>query len=106
MSKNIIDENIEKEKIQNQYIINKLKDNKCIIYFCCFCHKKRNNIYNILLEEGMKIFSEKMDILRIFNKLFEDEEKINEYKILDMTDECKQKLLKISGKINIDSYLK
>ena len=54
----------------------------------------------------MKIFSEKMDILRIFNKLYEDDEKINEYKILDMTDECKQKLSKISGKINIDSYLK
>ncbi len=106
LSKNIIDENIEKEKIQNQYIINKINDNKCFIYFCCLCYKKRININNILLEEGMKIFSEKMDILRIFNKLFEDEEKINEYKILDMTDECKQKLLKISGKINIDSYLK
>jgi len=106
LSKNIIDENIEKEKIQNQYIINKINDNKCFIYFCCLCYKKRININNILLEEGMKIFSEKMDILRIFNKLFEDEEKINEYKILDMTDECKQKLLKISGRINIDSYLK
>ena len=108
------DENtrIEKEKSQSQslsqsqFIINKLKDNRFCIYLCCFCSKKRNNIYNVLLEEGMKIFSEKMDILRIFNKLYEDDEKINEYKILDMTDECKQKLSKISGKINIDSYLK
>ena len=106
--KNKIDKNTkkEKEKEKRPFIINKLKDNKCYIYLCCFCSRKRNNIYNILLKEGMKIFNEKMDILRIFNKVFEDEENINDYKILDMTDECKQKLLKISSKININSYLK
>jgi len=54
----------------------------------------------------MNIFIEKMDILRIFNKVFEDEEKINDYKTLDMSNECKQKLLKISSKININSFLK
>ena len=106
MNKNTIDENTKIQKETSPFIINKLKDKKCCIYFCCFFSKKRKNIYNVLLDEGIKVFSEKMDLLRIFNKVFEDEEKINDHKILEMTDECKQNLSKISSKININSYLK
>ena len=105
MNKNIIDEYTKIQKETSPFIINKL-DKKYSIYFCCFYSKKRKNIYNILLDEGIKVFSEKMDLLRIFNKVFEDEEKINDHKILEMTDECKLNLLKVSSKININSHLK
>ena len=50
--------------------------NKCCTYFCCFCESKRKTIENVLLKEGMNLFMEKMDILRLFKKLLNDE-KIN-----------------------------
>ena len=50
--------------------------NKCCTYFCCFCEPKRKTIENVLLKEGMNLFTEKMDILRLFKKLLNDE-KIN-----------------------------
>ncbi len=50
-------------------IIPHIKLNKCCIYFCfCFARKK-NNLHNILLDEGMKVVTEKLDILNIFKKL-------------------------------------
>ena len=43
--------------------------NKFCIYFC-FCYvRKRNNIESILLNEGMRLFIEKMDILKLFKKM-------------------------------------
>ena len=44
----------------------------------------------------MKIFIEKMDILRIFKKVLKNEERPNENKIFKMSDTCKNNLLTIN----------
>ena len=49
--------------------VDKIEFNKICIYFCCLCVRKIKNINNILLNKGIKIFREKMDIFTIFKKL-------------------------------------
>ena len=62
---------------------------------CFICARKRKNINNYLLDEGIKIILEKLDILNIFRKMFKDE-KIRDKNTSDyfigMTEECKQKI--------------
>ena len=59
------------------------------------CAKKRKNINNYVLDEGIKIIIEKLDILNIFRKMFK-EEKIGDKNasgyFIGMTEECKQKI--------------
>ena len=81
-------------------IIPHIKLNKCCIYFCfCFARKK-NNIHNILLDEGMKVVTEKLDILNIFKILYKAEILKESFKSkddnLEMSDACKQKLQALS----------
>ena len=79
-------------------IIKRLKMNKCCTYFCCFCESKRKTIENVLLKEGMNLFMEKMDILRLFKKLLNDE-KIN-FETYNISDEGKMYIKKLN--LNID----
>ena len=79
-------------------IIKRLKMNKCCTYFCCFCESKRKTIENVLLKEGMNLFTEKMDILRLFKKLL-NEEKIN-LEPYNISDEGKIYIKKLN--LNID----
>ena len=80
---------------KNRSIINKIKMNCCCIYFWfCFARKKKN-VQNILLDEGMGIIVENLDIMNIFKKIYninkiEESLKVNE--IIDMSDICKRKL--------------
>jgi hypothetical protein len=39
-------------------------------YFCFICLRKRKNIQNILLDEGMKMVSEYLDIINMFKRAF------------------------------------
>ena len=72
----------------NETIIKKIKMNVCCY---CFLSRKKNMDVN-LLDEGMKVISEKLDIMNIFVKLYIDE-KVQE-KLLSnlegirMSDEC------------------
>ena len=69
-SKNI-DNSIKNKKreIEKSLIVNRININKFYIYFC-FCYvRKMNNIESILLNEGMRLFIEKMDILTLFKKM-------------------------------------
>ena len=88
----------EKEKSPN--IINKIKINKWILCLCFLCFKKRKNLQNILLDEGMEIITSYLDVINIFKKLFRDgkiQEKIKEEidDIIDMSENCLYKLNKI-----------
>ena len=57
-------------KGENSRIIDRIKMNFCCIYFWyCFARKKRN-IQNILLDEGMEIIIENLDIINIFKKIY------------------------------------
>jgi hypothetical protein len=92
-----------KGKEDNNHIINekrgiikKIQVNRFFTYLCFLCARKRKNIQNILLDEGMKIIIEKLDIINLFKKIFRDEkiqgrlDDKDEY--IEMTDECKTQL--------------
>ncbi len=90
------DTNYKKEKTQNtlQLKFDKIRINKCSIYCCFCCLRKRNNLRNALMDEGMKIIVEKLDIMNIFNRVYKDEkiqERMN-FEDIEMSDECKQKI--------------
>ena len=82
------------------HYIKKVKINKCILCLCFLCFKKRKNVQNILLDEGMAIITQYLDVINIFKKLFRDG-KIQETlqkendDIIDMSEECLYKLNKI-----------
>ena len=82
----------DKRNIMDNIYINHF----CVIFaFCCI--RKRKNINCYLLEEGLEIIKERLDVLNIFKKLYYDE-KIQEMlkdkqKDIDMTEICKQKLI-------------
>ena len=62
--------NISKEENgqRKENIITKIKMTRACIYLC-FCYtRKRNIIQNILLDEGIDIISNKLDIFNIFDK--------------------------------------
>ena len=79
----------------NNIIIKKINMKRFCIY-CCFCFSRRRNIIqNILLDEGMSIISERLDIFNLFEKMYRDEknkDKIFELEENKMSDKCKVKL--------------
>ena len=87
---------ITNEKIKGKRkIIRKIKMNKGCIYFCFFCARKRKNLQNVLLDEGMKLIVEKLDLLNLFRTLFRDEKNNNNVanqEIIKMSDKCKNKI--------------
>lgn len=77
-------------------IIKRIKVNKFYATLCFLCAKKRKNIQNILLNEGMKIIIEKLDIINVFKKIYRDEivqSKIEtKDELIEMSDECKKNI--------------
>ena len=74
------------------------------LYLCLFCTRKRKKISNILIDEGMQMFSEKLDIINIFNQLMKIENYDNlnnELKPIEMSDECKVRLEKLNYTKNV-----
>ena len=65
-----------------------------IFAFCCI--RKRKNVNSYILEEGLNIIKERLDILNIFKKLYCEEQILEVYKIkkneIKMSDDCKIKL--------------
>ena len=94
---------IENKEIdmKNEKLIKKIKLNKLCIYFCFFCVRKRKNIQNILIDEGMQIISEELDLSNIFKKLHkENSNKDNEDNtdnIINMSYKCKKNLEKLKN---------
>jgi hypothetical protein len=91
-------ENDEENEQQKRNIISKIKITRAYIYLCFCCIRRTKKMYNYLLDEGMRIISEKIDIFNIFNKIYKDEEIIEKEvikKTMEMSDECKLKLKSI-----------
>ena len=95
---NLNENNISQEtKRSEEHIITKLKMTRCCVY-CCFCYVRRRKIlHNILLDEGMNIIREKLDIFNIFEQLYKNEynpekEKTKQFDITEMSDSCRYKL--------------
>ena len=122
-SKNIIKNNLkdENEMIKNSNIdfeekvkeigkvsrkkITKLSFTKVDLYLCFLCTRKRKKIQNVLIDEGMNMFSEKLDVINIFSKLMKIEDFENlarKEKTIEMSDECKKRLQDFNYPKNLD----
>ena len=95
---------IENKQIdmKNEKLIKKIKLNKLCIYFCFFCVRKRKNVQNILLDEGMQIIREELDLSNIFKKLHKensnkDNKDDNNDNIINMSYKCKKNLEKLKN---------
>ena len=90
----------KKQEKDKRNIITRIKFNKCCIYFFFLCAKRRKNVQNILLNEGMAIITQNLDVINIFNKIYRDGkiEDIIKNHTLKMSDECANKLVKLNKK--------
>ena len=82
--------------IDKKGFIKRIRINKCYAFLCFLFARKRKNIQNILLDEGMKIITEKLDIINVFKKIYRDEKlqtkiETNE-EIIEMSENCKKNL--------------
>jgi len=102
MSNNLMvsQENLHSRKItengKNNGIIEEIKINKFFIVFAFCCIRKRKNMNNFVLEEGLNLIGKRLDVLNIFKRLFFDERiqkpYIKESEEVAMSDKCKEKL--------------
>jgi len=88
-----------KDNNDKRGILQKIQVNRYCIYLCFLCVRKRRNIQNILLDEGMRIIIEKLDIINIFKRMYRDE-KFQEMlddkeEYIKMSDECKTRIFDI-----------
>ena len=87
--------NLQQETL-NKNEIKKIKVNKFYVHcgFCCV--RSISNMNNILLDEGIKLIVEQLDIFNIFRKLYTASKREEELKekgvIIEMSDECKKNL--------------
>ena len=66
--------------------------------------KKKKNIPNTLVNEGMNIIVEQLDILNLFRKLLKDEkiqETFSKDEVIVMSDNCKLNIQEIMKDINL-----
>ena len=85
--------------------ISKLTFTKVDLYICFLCTRKRKKIQNVLIDEGMNLFSEKLDIINIFSKLMKIEDFENlarKEKTIEMSDECKKRMQDLNYPKNFD----
>jgi len=93
--------NINLEKVnENRRIIKKIRINRIYTYFCFLCARKSKNIQNILLNEGMKLIMEKLDISNLFKNIYHveniKENFNNKEEVIEMSDKCKNNLKDIN----------
>ena len=104
-SKNLIESEQNRKKTKKKIkVIKKIEFNSFCVYCCICCLKKRNIIQNVLIEEGMKIISENLDIFNIFTRLQkgkkEKQSLIKEKEdTIKMSDACQKKLKDIHNSL-------
>jgi len=88
-----------KEEIENglpkKKVISEIRINRTCLYICFFYVRRRKNIQNILLNEGMKLIIEKLDLLNLFRTIYRDEKihlSIKNEDLINMSKLCKKKL--------------
>jgi hypothetical protein len=88
-----------KEEIENESpkrkLISEIKINRACLYICFFYVRRRKNLQNILLNEGMKLIIEKLDLLNLFRTIYRDEKihlKIKNEDLINMSKMCKKNL--------------
>ena len=81
---------------KNSEIFDEIKINKFFILFAFCCIRKRKNINNYVLDEGLNLIGKRLDVFNIFKRLYYDEKVQRSYMIGEeefaMSEECKEKL--------------
>ena len=76
----------------------KVRLNKACLYLCFCCVRKIRNIENNLIDEGMKILKERLDIMNLFKILYKEEilhTKLDQkFEFIEMSEKCKFNLEK------------
>ena len=82
-----------RKNTEKRRIMRKIGLNKACIYFCSCCIRKRKTIENALLDEGMKIITEKLDLMNLFKVIYKEEilhaNLDQKFEVIDISDECK-----------------
>ena len=103
-----IEQYYKTDKNKNKKLIKKIKINKFCIYCSFYCVRNISNIKNFLLDEGMKLIMEQLDVFNLFLQLYKNARKEQQLKenefILEMSSECKKNLLKIKNKFSNFSF--
>ena len=76
-------------------IIKRIEFTKVDLYLCFLCTRRRKKVENILIDEGMEMFCEKLDVINLFTKLMLLDNFANskeEEKSKEMSEQCKSKL--------------
>ena len=97
---NIIKSKTDEINQNKDNIISKIKIKRASIYCGFLFIRKRKTIENILLDEGMNLIKEKLDIFYIFDIIYRSgkiHEKLVKEEIFEMSDECKKKLQSINN---------
>ena len=97
-------ESLKREKYQAKKI-SKITFTKVDLYICFLCTRKRKKIQNVLIDEGMNMFSEKLDVINIFTKLMKIEDFENlarKEKTIEMSEECKKRIQDLNYPTNFD----
>ena len=76
----------ELKKNEEEKIIEKIKMNFIYIYLCFCCSRKFKNRTNFLIDKGMEIFIDKMNIFTIFKKSINNELLLNKESIVEKLD--------------------
>ena len=98
---------IQEDKKDEEHIIDKIKYTRAWIYCCFCCTRRRKTLQNILLDEGMDIISEKLDIFNIFEQLYKieinpEKDKTKQTDIIEISDNCMLRLKLLNNKFNSD----
>ena len=75
-----------KNNYGEKYIIDKIKMDSFYIYLCFCCSRKFKNRNNFLIDKGMEIFTDKMNIFTIFKKSINNEIILNKEPIVEKLD--------------------
>ena len=102
LNENKFNTNIKEENIQSkENIISKITIKRRFIYCGFLFIRKKKPVENILLNEGMNVIKEELDIFNIFDKIYrmgKIQGKLIKQEIF-MSDECKKNLLSINNKL-------
>ena len=97
------DRNETEQNLNKSRIVDKVKISKWSTCCCFLCARKFHNIQNILLDEGMKLIMDKLDIRFLFKKIIKDDKIQENYNLenmqIIMSKECKQKIIKLHNSI-------
>ena len=104
-----IERQVSDKILDQRRVIKKIDTNLFCTYFCFCFIRKRQNFGNALLDEAMGIITDKLDIYNMFRNFYYIDEikaKSNyEYKDIEMSIECKNKLKEVSDKI-VETFYK